>query len=139
MKINAYLNFNGDCKTAFECYAQCFRGKITMISHFADAPASMCEQIPAEFHDKVMHARLEIGDQVLMGSDSAPPCPYEGIKGCSMAIAIDDPAEAERIFNTLAENGTVQMPLDETFWAKKFGMLTDRFGVAWMINCGMKS
>ena len=82
-----------------------------------------------------MHARLAVGDEVLMGSDSPPGQQYEVIKGISVALNVNDPAEAERVFNALAENGTIQMPIQSTFWAARFGMLTDQFGVPWMVNC----
>ena len=81
-----------------------------------------------------MHARLVVTGEALMGSDS-PPGRYEATKGMSVALGIDDPEEAERIFGALAENGTIQMPIQETFWALRFGMLVDQFGTPWMINC----
>ena len=81
-----------------------------------------------------MHARLSVGDNVLMGSD-APPDRYEPMKGFTVTLGIDDPHDAERVFHALSENGTVQMPIQETFWAVRFGMLVDRFGTPWMINC----
>jgi PhnB protein len=81
-----------------------------------------------------MHARLVLGDKVLMGSD-APPDHYEEMKGFSVTLGIDNPTEAERIFHALADSGMVRMPIQETFWAKRFGMLVDRFGTPWMINC----
>ena len=89
---------------------------------------------PPEWRNKVMHARLMVGDEVLMGSD-APPGRYEGAKGFSVTLGIENPADAERIFHALAQNGTVQMPIQETFWATGFGMLVDQFGTPWMINC----
>lgn len=79
-------------------------------------------------------ARLDVGDAVLMGSD-APSGRYEEPKGFSVSIQLKDPADAERIFRALAEKGTVRMPLEKTFWAQRFGMLVDRFGVPWMVNC----
>lgn len=88
----------------------------------------------AEWRNKILHARLTVGDQVLMGSD-APPDRYEPSKGFSVTLGVNDPAEAERLFKALAEKGTVQMPLEQTFWALRFGMLVDRFGIPWMINC----
>jgi PhnB protein len=94
----------------------------------------MVEQVPAEWRDKIMHARLIVGDKVLMGSD-APPEHYEGTKGFSVSLGVDSMAEAERMFRALAENGTVRMPLQKTFWAEGFGMLVDRFGIPWMVNC----
>jgi PhnB protein len=99
---------------------------------FGDTPA--CEHVPSDHRHKIMHARLEAGDQVLMGSDTTPPHPYEGVKGSSVAIQVKDPAEAERVFHALADGGTVTLPIQQTFWAVRFGMLVDRFGVPWMVN-----
>ena len=81
-----------------------------------------------------MHARLSVGDNVLMGSN-APPDRSEPMKGFTVTLGIDDPHDAERVFHALSENGTVQMRIQETFWAVRFGMLVDRFGTPWMINC----
>jgi PhnB protein len=92
------------------------------------------EHVPAEWRNKILHARLQIGDQVVMGSD-APPDRYEQPKGFSVSLSVDDPAEADRIFGALAEQGTVRMPIQKTFWAIRFGTLVDRFGIPWMINC----
>jgi PhnB protein len=94
----------------------------------------MAEQVPPEWRNKVMHVRLALSDKVLMGSD-APPDRYEQPKGFSVSVGVDKPTEAERIFNALAQNGTVQMPLQKTFWAERFGMLVDQFGIPWMVNC----
>ena len=88
-----------------------------------------------EWQDKILHASLKIGDTVLMGSD-APPERYEKPKGFSVSLVLDDTGEAERIFKTLSEGGSVQMPIQQTFWAARFGMLTDRYAIPWMINCG---
>jgi PhnB protein len=98
----------------------------------------MEDRAPAEWRDKIMHARLTVGANVLMGSD-APPDRYEPMKGITVSIGVDDPAEAERIFHALAEGATVQMPIQQTFWAARFGMLTDRFGTPWMINCEQRA
>ena len=132
MHLNPYLTFNGQCEAAFRFYAECLGGQIVAIMTHADAPAEA--QISPEWRNKIMHARLAVGDTLLMGSDS-PPAHHENIKGCSVALQIETPAEAERVFKALAAQGTVQMPLQETFWAQRFGMLVDRFGVPWFINC----
>ena len=132
MQMNPYLTFNGQCEAAFKFYEQCLGGKIiAMITH-AGTPAE--EHVPSEWRNKILHARLIVGDEVLMGSD-APPDRYEEPKGFSVALGIDDPADAERIFHALAEKGTVRMPIQQTFWAIRFGMLVDRFGIPWMVNC----
>jgi PhnB protein len=136
MQINAYLIFNGNCEEAFRFYATSLRAELS-VQHFADTPG--CEGMPASHKDKVMHARLQKGDAVLMASDNHPDHPYEGMKGCSVALGVDEVEEAERIFNELAQGGTVVMPMQETFWAKRFGMLTDRFGVPWMVNGAMRA
>jgi PhnB protein len=132
MQLNPYLNFNGNCATAFKFYEKCLGGKIAMMMTFAESP--MAEQVPAAHRDKVMHARMTIGDQVLMGSD-APPDRFEPMKGFSVSLGVDNAAAAEKIFNALAANGTVQMPIQKTFWAERFGALVDQFGTPWMINC----
>jgi PhnB protein len=103
-----------------------------MMTTHGDSP--MAQQVPSDWRNKIIHARLIVGDRVLMGSD-VPPEHYEETKGFSVSLNVDDPAEAERIFNALAANGTVRMPLQQTFWAVRFGMLVDQFGVPWMVNC----
>ena len=132
MKINAYLNFNGQCAEAFRTYERVLGGKITFIQTHGDSP--MAGQTPPEMRDAVMHVRLEVDGQVLMGSD-VPPEYFEKQQGMSVAIHVDDPAEAQRVFDGLAEGGHVTMPLQKTFWAGRFGMLRDRFGTPWMVNC----
>ncbi len=135
MKLNSYLMFNGQCEAAFKFYEQCLGGNITDMMTYADSPdASMTEQMPPEWRSKIMHVGLMIGDQELMGSDN-PPGYDEKPQGFSVSINLNDPSKAEHIFNMLAENGTVKMPLQQTFWAYRFGMLVDQFGIPWMINC----
>ena len=136
MQINPYLVFDGTCEDAFRLYARCLGVDAPEFRRFGDTPG--CEDMPAAHRDKVMHVRLQAGDQVLMGSDNHPDHPYEGIKGCSIALSVDRPEEADRIFDALAQGGTVIMPMQETFWAQRFGMLTDRFGVPWMVNGAMR-
>lgn len=137
MQINPYLVFNGNCEEAFRFYANCLRAELAVLQRFGDTPG--CEGLPAAQRDKIMHVRLQAGDQVLMASDNHPDHPYDGIKGCSIALSVDQADEADRIFNELSQGGTVVMPMQETFWAKRFGMLTDRFGVPWMINGALQS
>ena len=132
MQLNPYLTFNGQCETAFKFYERSLGGKIEAMLPHAGTPAE--QHVPAEWRNKILHARLIVGDQVLMGSD-APPERYEQPKGFSVSLQLKDPAEAERLFNALAANGTVRMPLQKTFWAARFGMLVDQFGIPWMINC----
>jgi PhnB protein len=132
MQLNPYLTFNGQCETAFKFYEQCLGGKIVMMMTHGESPIS--EQTAEAWRDKILHAQLTIGDIVLMGSD-APPDYFEKPQGFSVNLQFEDVAEAERVFQALTESGTVRMPLQETFWAKRFGMFVDRFGIPWMINC----
>ncbi|BCD84010.1 VOC family protein [Pseudomonas solani] len=132
MRINAYLIFGGNCREAFEFYNQTLGGELQVMT-FGASPAA--EHVPAQFHDRAMHACLTIGDQSLMASDTTPEHPYDGIRGCSVSLNVDSIKEAERVFAALSAGGKVQMPLEATFWAARFGMLEDRFGVPWMVNC----
>jgi PhnB protein len=97
------------------------------------------ENVPADWRKKIMHARLSVGGKVFLMASDAPPDHYEPMKGFSVTLNIDDPAEAERMFHALAEGGTVRMPIQKTFWAVRFGMLVDQFGTPWMINCEQAS
>ena len=133
MNLNAHLNFNGNCATALQFYEQHLGAKTLFTLTYAASP--LAGQFPAECGDKVMHATLEVGGTTVMAADS-PPGFYETPKGFCLALSPEDPAEAERVFLALAENGTVTMPLAETFWASSFGMLVDQFGIPWMVNCG---
>lgn len=132
MQLTPYLNFNGQCKEAFQFYERCLGGKIVAMFTHGETPAA--EHVSPDWQDRIMHARLLVGDAVLMGSDS-PPQYFEEQKGMQVSLQVEDPAVAERIFHALAEGGTVKMPIRETFWATRFGMLVDRFGTPWMINC----
>jgi len=132
MKLNSYLMFNGQCEAAFTFYEQCLGGKIAFKITNGESP--MAKETPPERHNQILHARFVVGDNVLMGSDS-PPERYDQPKGFFVSLNIDTPKEAERIFTALSDKGTVLMPIQETFWAHRFGMLNDRFGIPWMINC----
>ena len=133
MQINSYLLFTGQCEEAFKLYEKLLGGKIEVMLTHAGTPAEA--GVPAEWQQKILHARLTTPGGVLMGSD-APPGRQQKPQGFSVSVSVGNPAEAERIYNALAENATtVTMPIQETFWAKRFAMLTDRFGIPWMINC----
>jgi len=136
MKMHAYLMFDGQCEAAFNRYAEVFGGKLEMM-RYADSPEDM--EVPAEYQQRVMHVCLTVGEQLLMASDNLPQYPYEGIKGCSVSLQVDNVPEAERLYEALSAGGSVQMELQATFWATRFAMLTDRFGVSWMINCMVDS
>jgi PhnB protein len=132
MQITPYLNFRGDCEAAFKLYEECLDGSLGVLFRYAGSP--MADQVPPDWQDKVMHGSVTVGECVLMGGDVAPAS-YEAPKGFSLSVQLNDPARAERIFERLAEGGTVVMPLAQTFWAVRFGMLVDRFGIPWLINC----
>jgi PhnB protein len=132
MKLNTYLHFNGQCEAAFAFYEKCLGGKIVMKMTYGESP--MADKTPPEWRGKIMHVSLMVKNQTLMGSD-VPPDRYHAPKGFSVSINLDDAAEADRIFSALAEKGTVGMPIQQTFWAERFGMLVDQFGTPWMVNC----
>jgi PhnB protein len=132
MQLNPYMLFNGNCEEAFNFYAKVLGGKIEAMMPHAGTPAE--SGVPAEWGKKILHARMTVGDHTLMASD-APPGRYSKPQGFSVNIGITDPAEADRIFKALMEGGAVQMPIQQTFWAKRFGMGVDRFGIPWMVNC----
>ena len=132
MQVNTYLNFNGQCEEAFRFYEKVFGGKIDAMIPHEGTPAA--EHVPAAWLKKIMHAHLVAGNVVLMGSD-VPPERYSQPKGFAVALHTKQVSEGERLFHALAEGGNVGMPMQETFWAVKFGMLVDRFGIPWMVNC----
>ncbi|HEV2131294.1 MAG TPA: VOC family protein [Longimicrobiaceae bacterium] len=133
MRIDPYLNFDGDCAEAFRFYEQLLGGEIdTMMTH-GESP--IANEVPPEWHPRILHASLRLGDALLMASD-APPDRYQPPQGNYVSLLVEEPREAERIFHALAEGGRVTMPFEKTFWASGgFGMVTDRFGTPWMINC----
>jgi PhnB protein len=131
MQWNTFLTFNGQCEAAFRFYQRCFGGQIGMILTWGDSP--MANQVPPEWADKVCHATLTVGNNVLSGAD-VPTGQYEPPRGFGIQINIDAAAKAERMFQTLAEGGNVRMPMQKTFWALRYGEVTDQFGITWMIN-----
>ena len=133
MKTTVHLTFNGQCEAAFRFYAQCLGGAIATMLTYGDSP--MAAQTPVEWRGKILHATLILGDGTLAGGDLFGK-DYESAKGFFVLMEVVDPAEAERVFAALSENGTVRMPIQETFWARRFGVLVDQFGTPWEINCG---
>ncbi len=136
MKLNPYLHLNGQCEAAFKFYEKTLGAKILMMLRYDDSPTAG-ECTPVE-KDKIMHARLSLGDDIIMASD-APEGRSQDQSGFSLNISVDTPEEAERIYQALSEKGKVCMPLAETFWALRFAMFIDQFGVPWMINCEKKA
>ena len=132
MEVTTYLSFNGQCEAAFSLYERCLGGKIGRIFRYAGSP--MANQVPADWQDKIMHGSLTVGEHVLMGGDVAPDR-YEEPKGFSLSLHLKSTVDAERIYHELAKDGRVVMPLEKTFWAERFGVVVDRFGIQWLINC----
>jgi PhnB protein len=132
MQTLPHLHFQGNCSEAFGFYAKTLGGRIAFSMTYGESPAAA--QTPKEARDQVIHARLELGSQAITGCD-APGDRYRTPQGFSVLAEVAEHAEAERIFGALAERGTITMPFQETFWAKGFGMCTDRFGIPWMVNC----
>jgi len=131
MQLNPYVNFNGQCEAAFKFYEKVLGGKITFTMTWGEMPGA--DQFPAESHKLIMHSTLSLGDKLLMGADALPGR-YQEPKGMNLSLHFKDKAEAERVFKTLAEGGSVTMPFEKTFWSPGFGMCVDKFGVPWMIN-----
>ena len=132
MQTSPHLHFKGSCSEAFKFYAETFGGRIVFAMTYGESP--MAAQTPPESRDRIAHARIDFGGQFLLGCDA--PCDrYQPPQGFNVMAAVDKPAEAERIFKALAQGGAITMPVQETFWAHRFGMCTDRFGIPWMINC----
>ena len=136
MQVTPYLNFDGQCAEAFALYAKLFDGNITFIQTFGESP--MAQTVPVEDHGAVMHASLALPDgQLIQGSD-APGGRYHKPAGFMVTVAMDDVEKAEHIFKELLKGGVETMAMEETFWAKRFGMLVDRFSIPWMFNVGTK-
>jgi PhnB protein len=136
MKFVAYVSFDGCCREAFQFYAKLLGGKISAMTTYGETPAG--EHVSKEWRDKIINAHLIAGDQELMGADSPPEMGNITKGGISISIQTDDEKEAERIFKAFSDDGNVIMPFEPTFWAKKFGMVTDKYGAPWMINCAVE-
>ena len=132
MQVSVYLSFNGDCEAAFQLYERCLGAHIGQVFRYSGMP--LADRVPADWSEKVMHGSITIGEQILMGADVVPG-QYEPPKGMSLSLHPDGVEETERMFAGLAEGGRVLAPLEKTFWAERFGMVVDRFGIPWMVNC----
>jgi PhnB protein len=127
MRLDIYLNYPGNCENAFRFYEKELGGKITTMMRHGDVPES---QVPADWKASILHARLEIGNAVLMGADipSAQP-----MRSAYVTLTVDSAEEAERIYQVLSEGGEIFMKMEQTFFAKRFAMLRDKFGTSWML------
>ncbi len=128
-ELITYLNFNGNCRDAMNFYKRCFGGELQMMP-FSEAPGDH----PPEAKDRIMHARLVNGAAVLMASDTMPGMPFHQGNNFAITVNCQSQEELERFFAAISERGKVTMPLQDTFWGARFGMLTDQFGINWMFN-----
>jgi PhnB protein len=131
MQLEPYLHFDGACEEALNFYRTVFGGEIVYLQRYAGSPAE--SRVPDHFKTKVMHATYHAPTFSLMAADSTDPGPQDG--RITLSLGTSDEAEAGKVFAGLSEGGEVTMPLEKTFWAKAFGMVTDRYGVVWMVNC----
>jgi PhnB protein len=133
MKLSIHLTYKGQCEAAFAFYQRCLGGTIVTMLKYGDSP--IAAQVPLEWQDNIVHATLTFGELSLAGVDLLPT-DYARPEGFFTLLEVDEPSEAERIFHSLAENGIVKLPMQETFWASRFGVLVDPFGIPWEISCG---
>lgn len=132
-QINPYLGFGGNCREAMNFYKECFGGDLTMRT-FEDSPMDM----PSDQRENIMHASLINDDMILMGSDGMQQETMDTGNRVTLSVNCDTAEEIERLFNKFSEGGNVTMPLQDTFWGARFGMLTDKYGIKWMFNCEKK-
>ncbi len=138
MPILTYLNFSGNCREAFDFYKTVFGGEYETVMTFAGAPPEM--GVPESDRDKIMHASLKIGDSKLMASDVPSNFPQPRVAGNNFALSYMTKSreETDELFGKISEGGTVNMPLEDTFWGAYFGMCTDKFGIHWQFNCDLQ-
>jgi len=136
MAVDIYMNFNGNCREAVAFYAQVFKTETPQIMTFGDAPQSPDFPLPEEAKDLIMHTRLNIQGSNVMFSDTFPGMPFVVGNNITLAIVNEDLDELKSLFNQLQEDGKVAMELQETFWSKCYGSLTDKFGTVWQFNYG---
>lgn len=130
MKLHTYLNYGGNCEKAFRFYEQHLGGKITAMMTHGDQPNP--QNVPPDWKHAVMHARLDLGETELLGSD-VPPDHFQPMRSAYLSLSVDSTSEAERIYSLLSAGGEIFMPMEETFFATRFAMLRDKFGTSWMI------
>lgn len=132
LEVSVYLSFKGDCASAFKFYEEVLGAKPGLLFRYADSP--MADIVPDGWENKIMHGSVRIGEHLLEGAD-VPPERYEQPKGISLSINARSAEEADRVFGQLADGGRVVYAMEKTFWSERFGMVVDRFGIPWMINC----
>lgn len=130
LRITPYITFKGNCREAIEFYKSALGAEVSFVQTFGESPMP-----DMGAPQNIMHSTLQIGDSTVMMSDDPNPQAAAGGGDISLAIGLNDPERAKEVFGNLAKGGSVIMALEKTFWAEAFGMLTDKFGVKWMINC----
>jgi PhnB protein len=131
MRISIHLWFDGQCEAAFGFYQRLLGGEITTMMKYGDSP--LADTVEPRWRDRILHATLRLGDQELLGADVMPK-DYARPRGFCALLSLRGLAEAKRVFDALADGGSIQMPLQKTFWSEGFGVVTDRFGVPWEIT-----
>ena len=134
MKLITYLTFAGNCEEAMNFYKEALGAEILLFSRMGDSPM----EIPENLKDKIMHARMQIGENELYMSDTFEPLSLNPGNNVSLSIQVDDTDQLEKLFNSLSAGGKVTMPLADAFWGARFGMFVDKFGIHWMFNCELK-
>lgn len=134
MQISPILTFNGQCEAALEFYQKALNARITTKMRWKDSPDPGMRAAAKGVEDRIMHASFSIGDSVLMATDGLDPPGEPEFKGVTLSISVPNAGEAERLFTILGQGGKVRMPLSKTFWSSAAGIVSDRFGVAWMVN-----
>lgn len=132
MRLHTFLNYGGNCEQAFRFYAEHLGGKITMLMRRAEQPDQPVTW--PGWESSIQYASLDLGETQLMGSD-VPPDRFQPMRSAYLTLTVDGAGEAERIWTLLADGGQILMPMEETFFAVRFGQLRDRFGTSWMILC----
>jgi len=130
MKLDVYLNYGGNCEQAFRFYEQELGGKITMMMRHGEQPNAA--NVPANWKNAILHARIEFGKTVLMGAD-IPPDRFQPMRSAYLTLTLDSAEQAERLYALLADGGQIFMKMEETFFASRFAMLRDKFGTSWML------
>ena len=128
-----YLSFNGNCDEAFRFYVE--RLGATQGGMFPYANSPMAGTVPPEWGAKIMHGSITLGGVTICGADVSPLGVFEEPRGFRVFLEAEDPADVQRLYDALAENATIEMPLQETFWSLRFGVLTDQFGIPWTLSC----
>jgi PhnB protein len=134
MKLFPYLNFGGNCEEALNFYKEALSGEIIQIGRYGESPMKSSE----DYKDKIIHARLQFGNALIMASDVMNERPINSGDNISLSVDCDNDQQLEEAFSKMATEGKITMPLQEQFWGAKFGMLTDKFGINWMFNCEKK-